>query len=132
MDDMKRSRLGRGHGSKKMNRLKPEERDFKIILPVAEQTIVDEASKKMSKRFGGVTMLPIVRGIWVDKTGKLIKDDNIMLFSSRDLDKVSNPERMLEQDRVFMDGLAREFGRKLKQDEIWTEEDMVNIEMVKP
>jgi len=129
---MKRSRLGRGHGSKKMNRLKPEERDFKIILPVAEQTIVDEASKKMSKRFGGVTMLPIVRGIWVDKTGKLIKDDNIMLFSSRDLDKVSNPERMLEQDRVFMDGLAREFGRKLKQDEIWTEEDMVNIEMVKP
>ena len=115
-----------------MSRLKPEERDFKIILPVAEQTIVDEASKKMSKRFGGVTMLPIVRGIWVDKTGKLIKDDNIMLFSSRDLDKVSNPERMLEQDRVFMDGLAREFGRKLKQDEIWTEEDMVNIEMVKP
>lgn len=129
---MKRSRLSRGHRSKKMSRLKPEERDFKIILPVAEQQLIDDASMKMSKRFGGVTMLPILRGIWIDKKGKMVKDDNVMLFSSRDLDNISNPEKMLEQDRVFMDNLAKEFGRKLKQDEIWTEEDIVNIEMVKP
>lgn len=129
---MKRSRLKRRQGSMKVSRLKPEERDFKIMLPVAQQQLIDDASVKMSKRFGGVTVLPIVRGEWVDKKGKLVKDDNVMLFSSRDLDNVSNPERMLEQDRVFMDNLAHEFGRKLKQDEIWTEEDMVNIEMVKP
>lgn len=109
------------------------ERDFKIILPVAEQAVIDKAAIKMSKQFGGVTMQPLVRGLWLDDKGKLVKDDNILLFSSRDLTGVPRKRQVLIKDRKFMKELAHEFGRKLKQDAVWIEEDIVrDIQFIEP
>lgn len=109
------------------------ERDFKIILPVAQQGVIDRAAVKMSKQFGGVTMHPLIRGLWLDSKGKLVKDDNVMLFSSRDLQNVPNKQRVLTADRKFMKQLADEFGHKLKQDAVWIEEDIVkDIRFIEP
>lgn len=108
------------------------ESDFKIILPVAEQGIIDRAAIKMSKQFGGVTMHPFIRGLWADDKGKLIKDDNVLLTSSRDLEHIINRRKTLAADRKFMKELAHEFGKRLKQDAIWIEEDIVrDIQFIK-
>lgn len=101
------------------------DREFKIILPVSAQEITNEVSAKMSKRFGGVTMFPLLRGAWL-KSGKLVKDDVVMLSSSRDLDKVKNPMKVLDADRKFVNNLAVQYGRKLHQDSVWTEEDLLD------
>lgn len=109
------------------------ERDFKIILPVAQQGVIDRAAIKMSKQFGGVTMQPLVRGLWLDDKGKLVKDDNVMLFSSRDLSGVPKKQKQLTKDRKFMKELAHEFGKQLKQDAVWIEEDIVrDIRFIEP
>jgi hypothetical protein len=113
-------------------------RDFKIILPVAEQAIIDSASRHMAKRFGGVTMMPMVRGLWVSTKGQtkgeLVKDDNIMLFSSRALSDIPPEKRKVQllRDRQFMEHLAKKYGKLLKQQAIWTEEDLVHVEFIEP
>jgi len=109
------------------------ERDFKIILPVAEQGVIDKAAVNMSKHFGGVTMQPLIRGMWLDSRGKLIKDDNVLLFSSRDLNGLKDKKEVLKKDRKFMKQLADEFGKRLKQDAIWIEEDIVrDVQFIEP
>jgi len=109
------------------------ERDFKIILPVASQGMIDHAAVRMSNHFGGVTMQPLIRGLWLDQKSKLVKDDNVLLFSSRDLDDKKDKRKTLDSDRKFMKSLASEYAKRLKQDSIWIEEDIVkDVQFVKP
>ncbi len=109
------------------------ERDFKIIIPITNQKNIKSVAKKMSRRFGGVTMHPMVRGYWVDKKGKLVFDDNILLFSSRDLSGVARKKELLKQDRKFMEKLAQNIGAKTRQEAIWIEEDLVkDIRFIAP
>ncbi len=109
------------------------ERDFKIIIPITSQKNIKSVAKRMSKRFGGVTMHPLVRGYWVDAKGKLVFDDNILLFSSRDLQGVVKKKALLKKDRKFMENLAQSIGRKTRQEAIWIEEDLVkDIRFISP
>lgn len=102
------------------------ERDFKIIIPITKQELIDYTARKMSEHFGGVTIFPIVRGYWWDKErGEMVKDDNILLFSSRDLDDVKSPYYRLELDREFMKELAEDIRKKTEQKSIWIEEDII-------
>jgi len=101
------------------------ERDFKIIVPRTSVKNIEFVAKNMSHQFGGVTLHPQIRGLWVDAKGKLVADNNIMFFSSRDFEGRKNREKILRDDRKFMKKLALDIGRKTKQDAIWIEEDII-------
>jgi len=109
---------------------KPLESEFKIIIPREKKKAIKNALSKMSRRFGGATEI-LVRGVWENpKTKKLVKDENVLLFSTRDLDGKS--PKILVKDRKFMDKLAGEIVRQTGEDEIMVEEDIIrSVDFIK-
>ena len=109
---------------------KPLESEFKIIIPREKRKAIKNAVIQMSKRFGGVTSIKVL-GVWGDpKTKKLVKDKNVLLFSTRDLNGMS--PKILEKDRKFMNKLAGEIVKQTKEDEIMVEEDIIkSVDFVK-
>lgn len=102
------------------------ERDFKIIIPSTNSRNIIFVARNMSKQFGGVTLYPQISGLWIDATGKIVHDDNLMFFSSRDFEGRKDREKILDADRKFMKKLALNIGKKTMQDAIWVEEDIVD------
>jgi len=101
------------------------ERDFKIIVPVSSQGNINNIATSMSKHFGGVSVIPHIRGQWLDDKNKLVTDENMLMFSSRDSKDVKDYKGQLKKDRKFMKDLAKAIAKKLKQDSVWIEEDIV-------
>jgi len=106
------------------------ESEFRIIVP-RQKKVINEVAKRMTKRFGGVSSIPRVRGYWSQK-GRTVYDKNALLFSARDLNKVKNKEKVLSQDRRFMKELAEWVSKEAKQDAVWIEEDIIrDVSLVK-
>jgi len=109
---------------------KANERSYSIIIPMTKQKIVEDVADAMTKHFGGVTIFPSVRGYWRRK-GQSVYDENIMLFSARDLKKGQSPVAIFQNDWRFMRELAKEIARKTGQESIYIEQDIIrDVEFV--
>jgi len=108
--------------------MKPYESEFNIQIPRRKEAL-KSAVKMMAKRFGGVTVVP-VKGAWLDERGRIVYDNNYLLFSTRDLNGVK--KSILPKDKRFMEDVARKLGKMTKQEAIWIEEDLIkDAEIVK-
>jgi len=100
---------------------KPYESEFKVIIPRRKKAL-NKAVRRMSDRFGGVTVMK-VKGAWLNDKGKTVYDNNYLLFSNRDLNGKS--PSIMKFDRRFMEELGMELGKDTGEDEIWVEEDII-------
>jgi len=108
------------------------ERVFKIIVPITEQSRIEDISGKMTNRFGGATILPLTRGFWLSN-GKPVYDDSVMIFSARDIKEGQDHIRIFREDWDFMKNIAGEVGRDLKQEAVYVEQDIIReVEFVPP
>ena len=108
------------------------EAEFKVIVPKYDNEghrigteVLSEIAAEMSEHFGGVTVIPTVLGCWKDEEGKLVCEENALFISARDLDSVKDPDKILSEDRVFMRRLAEKVGKKLGQEYVFVEEDVI-------
>lgn len=108
---------------------KPLESEFRMIVPTKFRSSIKESMIEIAKRFGGVTTFP-VEGAWVNSNGKIIKDANTLLFTTRDLDGKS--PKILIKDRKFLKDLAKRIAIETGEDEIWIEEDIIrDVDFIK-
>lgn len=106
---------------------KPFESEFRIIIP-RRKNVLKIVETSLSKRFGGTTTFP-VKGAWIHK-GNLVYDNNYLIFTTRDLNGKS--PKILEQDRKFLNELAKKIAVNTGEKVIWTEEDIIrDVNMVK-
>lgn len=103
--------------------MKPNERVFKIIVPIWKQEVIEGIAKRMSHRFGGVTIIPMTRGFWT-KDGRNIYDDSVLMFSARDIKHGDDHRMIFANDWRFMEGLAGDVGRIMGQDAVYIEQDI--------
>lgn len=105
------------------------ESEFRLMIPRRKQA-KEEAVRAMSKRFGGVTVFPVL-GAWINPRGKTVYDKNYMLFSTRDLEGLKNGS-ILKKDKKFLEALGRKLGIETGQEQIWIEEDIIkDVELLK-
>ena len=98
------------------------ESEFHIEIPTKSKKMTNYAIRKMSRRFGGVSIFK-TKGAWINpKTNRVMYDNNLLLTSGRDLD--GTPRTILKKDRIFMEDLAREIGRKEHQKAMYIGEDL--------
>jgi len=125
------------------------EKEFTLILPKFDNegnpisdSVLQDVAEKISKRFGGVTVIPDVLGCWHnDKTNELQCENNARILVGRDCEskitkylmKKENKtcDEIMEDDSVFMKNLAREVGVELGQSGIFLTEDIANISEIK-
>jgi len=119
-----------------------EEKEFSILVPKYDNSgrkikseIIEKFANKMSKRFGGVSIVPSVLGCWVNKdTGKLECEENIKMTSVRDLDNYKSEilkGEIIREDVKFIKSLSKEIGKELGQSEVLTIEDNVDASFIK-
>ena len=103
------------------------EREFKVILPKYDneghRINTDELKSdalKMARHFGGVTVLPSILGCY-ETNGELQCEENMMLLSVRD----SSDEGIMKKDRGFINSLAKDIGKRLGQESVFVEEDII-------
>jgi hypothetical protein len=100
-------------------------RSFKLVIPITLQGTIRSAEKSMAKHFGGVTAIPIAKGYWVNKKGKIIEDENLVLSSARDYTPFEHPQNKHREDQTYMEHLAQRLGRTTRQKYMMLEEDLV-------
>jgi len=112
---------------------KPNEREFKLIVPLTEQKKMEEIATEMTKNFGGVTIIPFTRGFWLDSEGKAVYDDSVIMLSSRDIKRGQDHLNIFKKDWEFMQNLASKIAKELEQDTVFTQQDIIkDVELVKP
>jgi hypothetical protein len=112
----------------------PNERVFKIIVPIGKREQMEGVADKMVKNFRGVTIFPMIRGYWRNpETGQPVYDDNFLLMSARTVNAGQDHLKIFGNDWNFMRDLAKETATKFDQQEVMIEQDIIRgAEFVKP
>jgi hypothetical protein len=102
------------------------DRDYKLILPKYSNN-GEHFAKRMTKQFGGVTILPSVLGCFAGKEG-LICEENVVLSSSRDSESTPNFGDQTKKDESFMgDMMAHSAGTRFGQESIMISESKTEV-----
>jgi hypothetical protein len=111
----------------------PNERVFKIIIPKTDKEEMEEIADEMTKKFGGVTILPFTLGYWKDETGKVFYDENYIIQSARTISQGQDHLKIFGNDWNFMRELADKAGSMFNQKSVMIEQDIIRgAEFVKP
>jgi hypothetical protein len=112
----------------------PNERTFKIIIPISKREEMEKVADKMVSHFEGVTIFPMIRGYWKNpKTKQAVYDDNFLLVSARDVRAGQDHRLIFKTDWEFMHDLAKETATKLDQKSVMIEQDIIrDVDFVEP
>jgi hypothetical protein len=106
------------------------DRIFSIVIPkysnAGERINTDklgEFVKKMSREFGGATVIPSALGCWISERDELVCEENMIIESA--FDASEHPDE-LDDKRRFVRGLAKEIGEELGQYSVMAYEDIID------
>lgn len=109
------------------------DRQYTLVLPKVydgkkiPDEEVDKVAKKISKRFGGVTITD-GEGGWVSGSGEYIEEPVYIFEIDRDIDPES--KEIIERDKEWLEDLGAELGDKFNQDVILETTDKIEMKMV--
>jgi hypothetical protein len=74
----------------------------------------DTASERLTEEFGGATAFPTGKGMWLnEETGKIVREDVILVHSYAGLSRAKDPERLGR-----LAELLHRMGKRTKQGEV--------------
>lgn len=111
--------------------------EFGIVLPRSDNknhTLNtkkhQEVAKRLTDRFGGVTIYPRVVGGWKNDDGDYIFEENMIMTAMRNSESTRNFQEKVVEDEEWMDSLAREVGDALGQASIFESIDKKEVEFI--
>ncbi len=111
------------------------ERTYEIIVPANDNAgmpirrdLIEDIAKDMAMQFGGVTMMPVSAGCWINDRDELMCDQNVILTSTR---TDASPAR-LNDDQSFMVELARDVAVEFGQAAVYEQQEFDNRTVLVP
>lgn len=109
------------------------DREFRVIVPKFDNAgqkirvgLIQNIAERISRRFGGVTVIPTTLGCFQPEDGDLICEENVIFSTVRDSEDGVN----VRDDEVWMRELAHDIGEEFGQIAVMVSEDVVESQFV--